>query len=101
MKPQECRPNECGVTFVQTDDILKHRRIQTGDKPYRCNLCENACNVGSDFLSTQTGEKLYDCEVFGERFTRLLVFINTHIHHLWDLGPRGPGPQVHCCRVAL
>ena len=50
-----------------------HTLTHTGEKPYKCNICDNSFAVRSALKShgrTHTGEKPYKCEICGECFTQ-------------------------------
>merc|ERR1712136_555337 len=38
----ECQMKGCGKKFSRTDELKRHMRIHTGDKPYKCRTCPKA-----------------------------------------------------------
>ncbi len=45
MKSKSCE--FCGKTFKFQSNLVVHRRSHTGEKPYKCHLCDHACTQAS------------------------------------------------------
>ncbi|XP_051918701.1 zinc finger protein 771-like [Hippocampus zosterae] len=71
-KPE--RPSECG------DISAGHVRLHTGEKTFRCSVCDKSFNEKSALMRHKVlhcGEKPYDCSVCGEKFS-LKLDLATH-----------------------
>ncbi|CAM5082068.1 unnamed protein product [Eretmochelys imbricata] len=54
-------------------DLIKHQRLQMGERPYRCSDCEKSFSRKSDLTRHQrihTGEKPYTCAPCGKSFSQ-------------------------------
>jgi uncharacterized Zn-finger protein len=45
-----CSFKGCGWKFARSDELTRHTRKHTGDRPFQCRLCERAFSR-SDHLS--------------------------------------------------
>ncbi|CAF1049926.1 unnamed protein product [Adineta steineri] len=72
-RPFSCPLEHCPRRFSRSDELTRHIRIHTGDKPFQCKICARAFSR-SDHLTTHirthTGEKPFLCETCGRRFAR-------------------------------
>lgn len=72
-RPFSCPVDNCPRRFSRSDELTRHIRIHTGDKPFQCKICARAFSR-SDHLTTHirthTGEKPFSCDTCGRRFAR-------------------------------
>ncbi|XP_060951678.1 E3 SUMO-protein ligase EGR2-like [Limanda limanda] len=73
VKPFPCSVGGCERRFSRSDELNRHVRIHTGQKPFQCAICARSFSR-SDHLTTHTrthtGEKPFSCDVCGKRFAR-------------------------------
>uniref|UniRef100_A0A0N5AU61 Early growth response protein n=1 Tax=Syphacia muris TaxID=451379 RepID=A0A0N5AU61_9BILA len=72
-RPYRCPMENCERRFSRSDELTRHIRIHTGQKPFQCRICMRAFSR-SDHLTTHvrthTGEKPFSCDICGRKFAR-------------------------------
>ena len=72
-RPYPCPVESCDRRFSRSDELTRHIRIHTGQKPFHCRICMRSFSR-SDHLTTHvrthTGEKPFSCDTCGRKFAR-------------------------------
>ncbi|VEL36064.1 unnamed protein product [Protopolystoma xenopodis] len=72
-KQYACEAAGCGKRFARVDELKRHQRTHSDQRPFPCTLCDKAF-TRSDHLTTHrrthTGEKPYKCDLCERQFAR-------------------------------
>ncbi|RVE63359.1 hypothetical protein OJAV_G00135410 [Oryzias javanicus] len=72
-RPHVCPADGCDRRFSRSDELTRHVRVHTGQKPFQCRICMRSFSR-SDHLTTHirthTGEKPFPCSECGRKFAR-------------------------------
>ncbi|XP_034745725.1 early growth response protein 1-like [Etheostoma cragini] len=72
-RPYACPADGCDRRFSRSDELTRHVRVHTGQRPFQCRICMRSFSR-SDHLTTHirthTGEKPFACTECGRKFAR-------------------------------
>ncbi|KAH7643660.1 hypothetical protein HUG17_6022 [Dermatophagoides farinae] len=65
--------HRCDATFTDNSNLICHRRIHTGERPYKCSHCNATFTQNSNLIRhclIHTGERPYKCSHCNATFTQ-------------------------------
>lgn len=72
-RPYACRFAGCSWRFCRSDELARHERIHTGQRPFACAVCGRAFSRADHLRThfrTHSGERPFVCYVCGRAFAR-------------------------------
>lgn len=79
-----CEWANCGKVFTQRQKLVRHLKVHSRYKPYKCDVCAKCFSSDETLkqhMRTHSGEKPYQCHICGKSFavsTSLKIHIRTH-----------------------
>lgn len=80
----KCQWDSCTKSFTQRQKILRHLKVHSGHRPYKCEICSktfSSIDTKVQHIRTHSGEKPFKCHICGKCFaisSSLRIHIRTH-----------------------
>ena len=68
----------CEKAFIQSSSLQRHMRVHTGDKPYKCSMCNKSFRTSSSLQlhkrQVHSNSRPYDCPYCGSCLRQTLIW---------------------------
>lgn len=87
-KPFKCDYEGCSSAFTQVSNLIRHKRIHTGDKPYKCDKWNKSFASGSNLKQHRNTHnsfkkrKVFKCEFWGEEESKNYLYQTSLRKHM-------------------